>query len=177
MGRSGGPAAAQPRRPGRAKGKSGRPWLILVACWAVPGMAFWSYVAFVPPSPDDELGWAYSVPSWVSLIAYLAAVVLLLSWVILPVLLLTAGFDYVRRARGLRWRWRGAWIGAAGAGIVLEALMVPLFDPVTVTPDWRAFAESLGFIAAGTVMVFVLSAAARPSAADLSGPATSPARP
>lgn len=123
------------------------------------------------------MGWAYSVPSWVSLIVYLTAVVLVLSWVILPGLLLTAGFGYVRGAGGLRWRWRGAWISAAGAGVALEALMAPVISYPTATPDWRAFAESLGFMATGTVMVVVLSAVARPSAANRPGPPASPARP
>ena len=52
--------------------------------------------------------------------------------------------------------------GAAGAGIVLDVLMIPLVYPfMAATPDWDAFAESVGFMAIGTVMIFVLFGAAR----------------
>jgi hypothetical protein len=161
MERSGGPPISPLRRPARAKGASGRSCLILVVCWALPGAAFWSRAAFVPQSPDGGMGWVYSVPSWVSLVAELAAVVLLLAWVSLPVLLLNVGLDYVRSVdRG--GPWRGGWMSVVAAGIVLDALMVPLSYPyLTATPDWGAFAESLGFVAVGAAMAFVLFGAAR----------------
>ena len=97
------------------------------------------------------------------------------SWVVLPVLLLPAGLDYVRSVESPRRRWRGAWMGAAGAGIVLEVLMVPLAYPfVDATPDWGAFAESLGFVAVGTAMIFVLFGAARSESAGPLQPGSLP---
>jgi hypothetical protein len=66
-------------------------------------------------------------------------------------------------------------MGAAGAGIVLDVLMVPLVYPfMTATPDWGAFAESLGFVAIGTVMIFVLFGAERSKAADRPQPGNLP---
>jgi hypothetical protein len=164
------------RRPGRVRGTSRRLCLILVLCWAVPGAVVWSGEAFVPQSPDGWAGrWIYSVPSFVSLVVELTAGLLLLLWVVLPVLLLPVGFDYVRSVESPRWRWRGAWMGAAGAGIVLDVLMVPLVYPfMTATPDWGAFAGSLGFVAIGTVMIFVLFVAERSKAADRPQPGNLP---
>jgi hypothetical protein len=102
-------------------------------------------------------GWICSVPSFVSLVAELTAGLLLLLRVVLPVLLLPVGFDYVRSVESPRWRRRTAWMAAAGAGIVLDVLMIPLVYPfMAATPDWGAFAESVGFVAIGTVMIFVL---------------------
>ena len=137
-------------------------------CWAVPGAVVWSGEAFVPQSPDGWTGgWIYTVPSFVSLVVELTAGLLLLVWLGLPVLLLPAGFDYVRSVGSPQWRWRGAWMGTVGAGIVLDVLMVPLVYPfMAATPDWGAFAESLGFVAIGTAMIFVLLGAARAQAAD-----------
>ena len=134
--------------------------------WAVPGAAVWSGEAFVPQSPDGWAGgWIYSVPSFVSLIVELTAGLLLLIWLVLPVLLLPVGFDYVRSVGSPRWQWRAAWMGAVGAGIVLDVLMIPLVYPfMAATPDWGAFAESLGFAAVGSVMIFVLFGALRSSA-------------
>lgn len=142
----------------------------------MPGAVAWSGEAFVPQSPDGWAGgWIYTVPSLVSLVVELAEVVLLLAWLVLPVLLLPAGFDYVRSVGSPRRRWRGAWMGTAGAGIALEVLMVPLADPfMAATPDWGAFAESLGFVAIGTVMAFVLFGAARSPAADRPQPGNLP---
>jgi hypothetical protein len=112
------------------------------------GSGFWFREAFVPQSPDGWVGWFYSVPSWVSLVAELTIAALVLLWVTLPVLLLAAGFDYVHSAESPGWRRRGAWLGAVGAGVVLEALTFPLAYPfLPPTPDWGAFAESLGFVA------------------------------
>lgn len=163
MDRSGDTAITGFSRPGRVRGISRRLCLILVLGWAVPGAAAWSGEAFVPQSPDGWAGgWIYSVPSFVSLVAELTAGLLLLLWVALPVLLLPVGFDYVRGVESPRWRWRAAWMGAVGAGIVLEVLTIPLVYPfMAATPDWDAFAESLGFVAIGTVMIFVLFGAAR----------------
>jgi hypothetical protein len=175
MERSGGPPIAAFRPPGQASGASRRFCLILVVCWAVPGVVFWSHEAFVPPSPDGWVGWFYSVPSWVSLVAELAIAALVLLWVTLPVLLLAAGFDYIRHGESHRWRWRGAWLGAVGAGVALEALTFPLAYPfLPPTPDWGAFAESLGFVATGAVMTFVPFGAARSKAADRSEPGELP---
>lgn len=176
MDRSGDTPITGFRRPGRVRGTSRRLCLILVLCWAVPGAVVWSGEAFVPQSPDGWAGgWIYSVPSFVSLVVELTAGLLLLLWVVLPVLLLPVGFDYVRSVESPRWRWRGAWMGAAGAGIVLDVLMVPLVYPfMTATPDWGAFAESLGFVAIGTVMIFVLFGAERSKAADRPQPGNLP---
>ena len=134
----------------------------------MPGAVAWSGKAFVPQSPDGWAGgWIYSVPSFVSLVAELTAGLLLILWVVLPVLLLPVGFDYVRSVESPRWRWRGAWVGAVGAGIVLDVLMIPLVYPfMAATPDWSAFAESLGFVAIGTVMILVLFGAVRSKPAD-----------
>ena len=112
---------------------------------------------------------------FVSLVVELAAVVLLLSWVVLPVLLLAVGLDCVRSVESPRRRWCGAWMGAAGAGIVLEVLMVPLaYSSMDGTPDWGAFAESIGFVAVGTAMIFVLFGAARSEPADPLQPGSLP---
>ncbi len=76
--------------------------------------------------------------------------------------LLPVGFDYGPSVESPQWRWRGAWIGAVGAGIVLDVLMIPLAYPfMAATPDWGAFAECLGFVAIGTAMLSVLFGAAR----------------
>jgi hypothetical protein len=133
----------------------------------------WSGEAFVQQSPDGWIGWVYSVPSWVSLVAELTIGVLLLVWVILPVLLLAVGSGYLRNAKPAQWRWRGAWIGAVGAGLVLEALLITY--PGTITaPDWHAFAKSLCFVAISTVMIFLLFGAARSKATDHSRPGNLP---
>jgi hypothetical protein len=175
MERSGGPPITDFRRPGRADGTSRRFCLILVVCWAVPGAVFWSREAFVPQLPDGWVGWFYSVPSWVSLVAELTIAALVLLWVTLPVLLLAAGFDHVRHAESPGWRWRSAWLGGVGAGVVLEALTFPLAYPfLPPTPDWGAFAESLGFVATGMVMTIVLFGAARSKTADHPGPGKLP---
>ena len=179
MGRSGDTAITGFHRPERVSGTTTRLILLLIVIlvWAAPGAVVWSAEAFVPQSPDGWAGgWIYSVPSFVSLVVELAAVVLLLSWVVLPVLLLPAGLDYVRSVESARRRWRGAWMGAAGAGIVLEVLMVPLAYPfMDATPDWGAFAESLGFVAVGTAMIFVLFGAAPARISDRPGIAASQA--
>jgi len=111
----------------------------------------------------------------VSLAAELMAGVLLVSWVILPVPLLAVGFDCVRSAGSTGWWWRGAWMGAVGAGVALEVLAIRLAYPfLPPTPDWGAFAASLGFVAIGTVMIFMLFGAARSGAADHPGPGDLP---
>jgi hypothetical protein len=111
----------------------------------------------------------------VSLAAELMAGVLLLSWVILPMPLLAVGFGHVRSAGSMGWGWSAAWIGAVTAGVALEVLAIPLAYPfLPPTPDWAAFAESLGFVAIGTVMIFVLFGAARSKAADHPGPGPLP---
>ena len=95
-----------------------------------------------------------------------------------------------RRHAKLRWFMRGqyvmedcsvdrsgdtAWMGAVGAGIVLDVLMIPLVYPfMAATPDWGAFAESLGFAAVGTVMIFVLFGASRSKADDRPQPGDLP---
>lgn len=144
--------------------------------WAAPGAVWWSGEAFVPQSPDGWAGgWIYSVPSFVSLVAELAAGLLLLMWVVLPVLLLPVGFDYVRSVESPRWQWRAVWMGAVGAGIVLDVLMIPLVYPfMAATPDGGAFAESLGFVVIGAVMIFVLFGAARSNSADRAQPGNLP---
>jgi len=102
---------------------------------------------------------------------------LLVSWVVLPVPLLAVGFDYVRGAGSTRWRWRGAWMGAVGAGVALEVLAIGLAYPfLPPTPDWAAFAEGLGFAAIGAVMIFVLFGAARSELLATQGRARCPAR-
>ena len=54
--------------------------------------------------------------------------------------------------------------GGCRGGHLLEVLMIPLVYPfMAATPDWGAFAESLGFVAIGTVMIFVLFGAPRPN--------------
>jgi hypothetical protein len=175
MERAGGPPVTDSRRPERPRGTSRRLCLILVLCWAIPGAVIRSVEAFVPQSPDGWAGWVYSVPSLVSLAAEATAGVLLLSWLILPVALLGVGFDYVRSAKPGTWRWRGAWMGAAGAGVALEALMITLAYPfLPATPDWSAFAESLGFVAIGAVMIFMLFGAPRSEAADHPRPGNLP---
>jgi len=167
MERAGGPSATDLRRPGRSRGTPKWFCLILVLCWSVPGAVLWSVYAFVPPSPDGWGGWLYSVPSLVSLAAELMSGALLVSWVTLPVLLLAVGFDYVRSAGSTRWRWRGAWMGAVGAGLALEVLAIRLAYPfLPPTPDWAAFAVGLGFLATGMAMIFVLTGAARSQAAS-----------
>jgi hypothetical protein len=52
-----------------------------------------------------------------------------------------------------------------GAGVALEALAV-LGPTMPATPDWDALTESLGFVATGTVMIFVLFGAPRSKAAE-----------
>jgi hypothetical protein len=147
----------------------------LVLCWAVPGAVLWSVYAFVPQSPDGLGGWLYSVPSLVSLAAELMIGVLLVSWVILPAPLLAVGFGYVRDAESSGRRWRGAWMGAVGAGVALEVLAIRLTYPfLPATPDWAAFAASVSFVAIGTVMIFVLFGVARWGAADHLGPGNLP---
>jgi len=166
----GGPPMTDIRRSKRSGGTSRGFCLLLVLCWAVPGAVLWLVDAFVPQSPDGWGGWLYSVPSLVSLAAELAVAALLLLWVILPVLLLLAGFGYIRCAESAGWRWRGAWLGAVGAGLALELLAIRLAYPfLPPTPDWGASAESLGFVATGTVMIFVLFGAARSRPADRPG--------
>ena len=175
MERTGGPPTTDLRRPGRSRGTPRWFCLILVLCWAIPGAVLWSVSAFVPASPDGWGGWLYSVPSLVALAAELLADVLLVSWVILPVPLLAVGLDYVRGAGSTGWRWRGAWMGAVGAGVALEVLAIrlayPFFPP---TPDWAVLAEGLGFVAIGTVMTLVLFGAARSEAAGHPGPGKVP---
>lgn len=130
----------------------------------------WLGQAFVAQSP---YGWGagYSVFSWISLAADLMIGVLLILWAILPILLMTFGFDCVRNARPTEWRWRGAWVGAVTASMVLEALTVPLsYRFPAATPDWDALAVSLGFVAIGAVMTVMLFSAARSKAADHPGP-------
>jgi len=96
-------------------------------------------------------------------------------WVVLPVLLLPVGFDYVRSVESPRWQWRAVWMGAVGAGIVLDVLMIPLVYPfMAATPDGGAFAESLGFVVIGAVMIFVLFGAARSNSADRAQPGNLP---
>ena len=175
MERAGGPPTTDLRPPGRSRGTPRWFCLILVWCWAVPGAVLWSVDAFVPQSSDGWGGWLYPVPSLVSLAAELVSGVLLVSWAVLPVPLLAVGFDYVRSAGSTRWRWRGAWMGAVGAGVALEALATRLAYPfLPPTPDWAAFAVGLGFAAIGTVMIFVLSGAARSEAAGHPGPGSLP---
>lgn len=171
MERRGEPPAPVSRRPGRPQGISRRFCLILVLCWAVPGTGLWGAEAFLPQSADGWTGWVYAVPRLVSLAAELTGGLLLLAWLTLPVLLLAAGFDYVRGVDSTRWWWRGAWIGVGGAAVILDALMLPLASPFMAgTPNWDAFAESVGFVAVGTGMIFVLSRAATRSMVARSWP-------
>lgn len=72
----------------------------------------------------------------------------------------------------------GGGVRTVGTGVALDVLMIPLVTQfMAATPDWGAFAESVGFVAIGTVMIFVLFGAARskpagrPQPGDLPGSA------
>jgi hypothetical protein len=135
----------------------------------VPGAGLWVRDALVAQTPDGWIGWVYSAPGSVSLIVELMAAVLLLSWVVLPVLVLAFGFDYLRSTQPAEWGWRGAWIAVVGVGLVFEILLLTYSGPVK-TPNSGALVMSLGFVVIGVFMVVLLFGAARLKAADRLAP-------
>jgi len=144
-----------PDRP-RAASASRRACVALVLAWAGVGTAGWSWTAFGTLLPEER-SWYYSVPGWVSLPAIFGVLVLAASWAALPLVLLGAGYEYLRDAGPPGWQWRGAWLGLVAAGIALDGL--PFAFPMafmSVTPNWSEFATSLGYAAAGTAMIFML---------------------
>lgn len=127
------------------------------------GCGYLLYVSTLPVLiPDD---WPAQGPGLPGGIVFLAALLAGLPWAVLPVPLLIGGLAHLRRAAPGGWRWLVAWVGAVGAGVTLEALVITGFGYHFPSPtytgsglvSWVSLGESLGFVTLGVALTAILS--------------------
>jgi hypothetical protein len=142
-------------------------WAVIVV-WAMIAAAGAAYMYLWSTQPVTEFAgtpppWG---PAWAQSIGYLVALAGMV-WRGVLIVLLVLGVFHLRRAIHTNLSWVIAWIGAVGAGMVLEVLYFlgpALTDrypahvgDVTVRPEFRWLAA--GFLIVGAALLAVLTAA------------------
>lgn len=148
--------------------------LSLAVGWGLLGAAACAntfVISTIPaPLPDGR-----SIPFALQAAEALLALTMVPLCLLIPVPLLIAGRNYLRRSVPATRRWVTAWSAVAAACAGIEALFLfrlALFfgsaGPGLPHPSWHALAFAIGFLAVGTAMTYVLinagRTAARPSA-------------
>jgi hypothetical protein len=163
--------AVTPGRPRRGAHRIGF-GQALALVWAVLGSAGTAYLFILSTAPviyPDENFIAPSwIPRWLASAIELAGFLGLLPWLLLPLLLLIAGFFNLGHLPGrIRWRWAAAWTGAVAAGILLE-VFIPIAinspspgysGPAILSPG--LLAVSGGFLLVGLAMAAILARVAK----------------
>lgn len=139
--------------------------LCLAAGWALLGAAACAttfVISTIPgPLPDGR-----SIPFVLAAAEALLAVAMVPLCMLIPVPLLIAGRNYLRRSAHAAQRWVTAWTAAAAACIGIEVLflsrLASLFGamatgfPNLPHPSWHALAFAAGFLIAGAAMTYIL---------------------
>jgi hypothetical protein len=144
----------------------------LAACWAVIGTVGSGYLFLSSTLPVTTLGepplWG---PGWLSSIAVMAAIVLGLPWLGLPLILLPVGLVHLRRGAPGRLHWQIGWATLTAAEVLIEAMLVSGFAVPLLGEDyqgqavvgWIWLTESAACLAIGMATLTLLARAARAS--------------
>lgn len=148
---------------------SRRRCLGLTAGWALLGSAACGFTFIISLIPGPA-AYGRSLPPGLWFTELAIAVVMLPLCALIPLPLLISGHAYLCAAAGAGTRWPAIWTATASASVAVEVLfwirLVHLLEPGFPSlpdPSWHALAFSVGFLAVGGAMSWVLIRATRPA--------------
>jgi hypothetical protein len=169
-----GPAVPVPDQGRPRRTSSSRLWLSLAVGWGLLGAGACGTIfaiSLIPgPLPDGRSG-----PIALYVAAAVLAVLMVPFCAFVPVPLLIAGRNQLRRSPYAGRRWARAWTVVASASLAVEALFLfrlgNVFAGVWLAaswnlpqPSWRALAFSISFLIVSAAMTSVLMSARRSAA-------------
>jgi hypothetical protein len=147
----------------------------LAAAWGLLGAAACACVfviSTIPIGPDGR-----TVPGMLLLLDWTLDAFMLPFCAVAPVLLLRAGYTFLRHSAGAGIMWTLAWGPVASASLAVEVLFLARFVHWLGTPygpnlgymAWHAFDFTAGFLVIGVAMMCVLTGAQRRMTSHLAG--------